>query len=143
MFQRRQGLGAAPRPECYFGQGPPGTFSPRESRLWLAPQGTQESAEISKYWLWPHVSGCRKGKEKVWACETLGRSNRRNAITAAAGEMDHAAIASLVPPRPVTMVQSPEAGPSPSPHQPLQQLRRADWTTPARFRKCLHTLPGC
>lgn len=103
------GAGHCTRRECSFGQGPPQTNSPWASCLWLAPQGTQERAEISKYWLWPQVSGFRKGKEKVWACETRGRTNWKNTVTAANDEADQAAIAAPAPQTSVTMVQTPAA----------------------------------
>lgn len=48
---------------------------------------------MSKYWPRPQVSGCRKGKEKVWACETPGRTHWRNTVTAAAAQLDRRAIA--------------------------------------------------
>lgn len=114
-----------------FGYGPPWTVSPRASRLWLAPHGTQDSAEISKYWLWPQDSGCRNGKEKVWACETRGKTSRRNTCAAAADETDQAAMATPGPPLPVTMVQTPAAAQSVASHQPLRRTCRADWTTPS------------
>lgn len=89
--------------------GPPRPASPRLSCRWLAPHETQDSAEISKYWLWPHVSGSWKGKEKVWACETRGKTNRRNAVTAAEGNGNQAAMSAPAPLPPVTMVQTPAA----------------------------------
>ena len=121
MFQRRRDLGTAPSGDCSFGQGPSRAVSPRASCLWLAPHATQESAEISKYWLWPHVSGCRKGRKKVWACETRGSTSKRNRVTLAADRVDRAAIATTSPRPPVAMVRRPAS------RQPQRRLCRADW----------------
>lgn len=145
MFQRRRGLGAAPTRELDFGQGPSQTISPRASCLWLAPQRTQERAEISKYWLWPHVSGCRKGKERVWAREKQGRMNRKNTVTTATEKVDQDAIASPDTPPPVTIVQTPAAAhspgaPSASAATPQSRLDNSG----QGFLKCLPTLfEGC
>lgn len=61
---------------------------------------------MSKYWLKPHVSGRRKGKEKVWAHETSQRTKRRNAVPAPAEEQDLAAMP-VAGPASVTMVPAP------------------------------------
>lgn len=130
VFQRYQELGAEPTQELVFSQDPPQTISPRASRLWWAPHWTHESAEISKYWLWLHVSGCCKGREKVWAREKLGRTSRRKTVTASTEKVHRDAIVTPIQPPTVTKVQTLAGAHSP-PHQPLRQLYRIDWTTPA------------
>lgn len=58
---------------------------------------------MSKYWLGPHASGRRKGKEKIWAHETPQRTKRRNAVPARTGELDLTIMTTTGPAR-VAMV---------------------------------------
>lgn len=132
--QQQAGVWAGPGPSI---------ISPRASCLWWAPHGAQESAEMSKYWSRPQVSGCRKGNEKVWARETRGRTHGRNTVTAATAQLDRRAIAARARGgrspwsrrrrRPVSGAPSAFAA---TPQSRLDNSRQ-------RFRKCLRVLLGC